>query len=124
MSLIDASKNGYFEIVMTLLSNGADLNLRGEYNRTALEWSSYLDREYASAVLRRGGGDIMYVAMAMNNKYKKIKDTIEIWQRTPRSLRFVVLQNIKNNIINNTLLLKYNSFNKETRCLNSKIGIF
>ncbi len=87
--LINASKRGRIEIVQILISNGADLDSRNIFHKTAFD-------------------------MALNDK---VRDVFRAWKRTPRSLKFTMLQT-KLPIFTFNFpkpLLTYKSFESETR---------
>ena len=62
--LMDASNRGRIEIVQILISNGANLDSRNIFHKTAFN-------------------------MALNDK---VRDVFRAWKRTPRSLKFTMLQ--------------------------------
>jgi len=83
--LMDASKGGRIKIAQVLISNGANLDSRNIFHKTAFD-------------------------MALNDK---VRDVFRAWKRTPRSLKFTMLQTkLPFNIPKP--LLTYKSFDSET----------
>jgi len=92
-ALIVACCNGHSNIVKTLLANGTNPYIRNNDNKTAYD-------------------------MSFEYNYISVSHIIDIWQNSPRSLKFFILECIRRNNIDTKnvprLLLIRNSFEKET----------
>ncbi len=92
-ALMVACCNGHFNIVKTLLVNGTNPYIRNNDNKTAYD-------------------------MSFEYNYISVSHIIDIWQKSPKSLKFFTLECIRRNNVDTKnvphLLLIRNSFEKET----------